>query len=227
MSVMKTPEEPARPARKPARAPARKARKTHRPAREAVSSITRRLYASWSAIVRGRAGNRCEVCGAEGVLDAHHIQPRQICPELRFSPDNGVCLCKSHHKFGVRSAHKGMLWFVDWLWANHHDRYRLAMSWALQDLPSPAFEWDRDKLYAEEAAMHLSWECLVGPLPEFEVRYVGRDGTEASTVVRAANRKAAEYLASRGCADFSALSPDDPKYRPAMKAVISARRIHD
>ena len=51
---------------------------------EKVSTIQNRLYKKWSEVVRAMAGNKCEVCGAEGKLDAHHVQPRQICSSRRF-----------------------------------------------------------------------------------------------------------------------------------------------
>ena len=99
----------------------------HKPRKESTKTIMARLYRLWSEIVHDRAGNKCEVCGAEGKLDAHHVQPRQICSGLRFNPANGVCLCPSHHKWGHKSAHKGMLWFVDWFQKNRKDDYEFLM----------------------------------------------------------------------------------------------------
>ena len=42
-----------------------------------------------------RAGNRCERCGASGVLDVHHLTYENLYNE---KPDDLQVLCKKHHK---------------------------------------------------------------------------------------------------------------------------------
>ena len=50
----------------------------------------------WSAKVKELAGNKCEVCGAEGRLNSHHVYGRRM-RVLRWDVRNGVCLCVAHH----------------------------------------------------------------------------------------------------------------------------------
>ena len=58
----------------------------------------------WSLLIRERSGYKCALEGFEkqcgGVMQAHHLIGRT---ELatRWVPENGVCLCYSHHIKGV------------------------------------------------------------------------------------------------------------------------------
>lgn len=100
--------------------------------------IRRRLMRLWSEAVAIMGGHKCAICGKtkeDGVrLEAHHLEPRQICQSLRYDPRNGILLCTSHHKFGKESAHKGMLWFVTWLQTNRKDQYEYVMNHRLDDI---------------------------------------------------------------------------------------------
>ena len=165
-----------------------KALKIHKPKKESTKTIMNRLYRAWSDIVHLKAGNKCEVCGAEGKLDAHHLQPRQICSGLRFEPANGILLCSSHHKYGHESAHKGMLWFVDWLQKNKPEQFKYVMDNRNSVLDCK----DRAELYKEEAYMHAAFERYIGKLPVFNVLFLNKDGTTGNTLIKAYNKKAAE-----------------------------------
>jgi len=166
--------------------------KCHKPARESTKTIVNRLYSLWSQVVRTRAGNKCEVCGATGVLDAHHIQPRQICSGLRFDPMNGVCLCKSHHKFGRQSAHKGMMWFVEWLRQNLPERF----SYVMEHLDDELDCGDRVALYGMEHFLYYKYSDILGRLPVFTVTVQLKSGIVEDRHVDAHNKKAAEYLSA-------------------------------
>ena len=49
------------------------------------------------------AGNKCEICFNDlGELDAHHIFRKQSLA-LRYSIDNGICLCAACHRYGIHS----------------------------------------------------------------------------------------------------------------------------
>jgi len=73
----------------------------------------------WTARVGDEWGHKCAVCGSESTPNAHHLENRNTCRALRYDPMNGVLLCPSHHKFGKDSAHKGGIWFADWLRRKH------------------------------------------------------------------------------------------------------------
>lgn len=154
---------------------------------EKVSTIQNRLYKKWSMVVHELAGNRCEVCGAEGKLDAHHVQPRQICSGLRFDPRNGICLCPSHHKWGRESAHRGMLWFVDWFQHNRPEDYGYLMARLDSELNCK----DRGSLYLAECKLHDHHENILGKLPYFQVEYTMGDIKEIHEVLQAPNGLAA------------------------------------
>lgn len=178
--------EPTRKARKP-RA---KKIKTHRPRRESTKTITARLYRTWAAIAHAFANDKCEVCGATGKLDAHHVQPRQICSGLRFDPHNAVLLCPSHHKYGHRSAHKGMLWFADWFKTNRPDDYEYVM----QNLDSELDCRDRIALYNVERDLHDRYGDAIAPLSTFDIEWLGRDGERRRGLVQGYNARAAETM---------------------------------
>jgi 5-methylcytosine-specific restriction endonuclease McrA len=55
-------------------------------------------YKEWRKSVYRRDGFRCVICGESHILEAHHILPKRTNPELVFSIDNGITLCKKHHK---------------------------------------------------------------------------------------------------------------------------------
>lgn len=55
-------------------------------------------YKLWRRAVFQRDGYKCIWCGVAGaILEADHIKPFSLFPELRFAIDNGRTLCKSCH----------------------------------------------------------------------------------------------------------------------------------
>ena len=61
-------------------------------------------YRLWREAVFRRDNYTCQLCGRKGVyLEADHIQPFALYPELRFDVNNGRTLCtKCHRKHGWR-----------------------------------------------------------------------------------------------------------------------------
>lgn len=56
-------------------------------------------YKGWRTSVFQRDDYTCQLCGARGVkLNAHHIKPFAIFPELRTDVNNGITLCVTCHK---------------------------------------------------------------------------------------------------------------------------------
>ena len=56
-------------------------------------------YKQWRSDVFKRDGWTCQTCQSRGIyLEAHHIKPWAKFPDLRYSLDNGVTLCKDCHK---------------------------------------------------------------------------------------------------------------------------------
>ena len=51
----------------------------------------------WARMVKDIAGNRCAICGSSEKLEAHHIEPRSLRPDLVNDLNNGLCLCHTCH----------------------------------------------------------------------------------------------------------------------------------
>ena len=94
-----------------------------------IPVIHRRLLKLWGIAVRKDWYNRCAICGTKENLDSHHIIPKDFKNSaLKFELLNGICLCKSHHKFSrANSPHKNSLVFSDWFRTNFGGHY----SWCL------------------------------------------------------------------------------------------------
>ena len=65
----------------------------------------------WSSMIKQRAEGKCEMCGSDNYLSAHHIVPRTNYA-LRHDLMNGVALCRRHHLY---FAHKDALEFIQWV----------------------------------------------------------------------------------------------------------------
>lgn len=65
----------------------------------------------WTKKILERAGGKCEKCGKDKYIQAHHIIPRTCWP-LRYDLENGVALCVRHH---IYWSHKDSLAFNDWI----------------------------------------------------------------------------------------------------------------
>lgn len=70
-------------------------------------------YRLWREAVFKRDGYRCIWCGSNksGTLNADHIKPFSLFPELRFAIDNGRTLCETCHRttetYGVKLKKHG------------------------------------------------------------------------------------------------------------------------
>jgi len=69
----------------------------------------------WALAVKEDRGWKCACCGHGGLMDSHHLLPRQH-TATRYSLQNGMCLCKRCHQFCPdRSPHQNCLGFSIWL----------------------------------------------------------------------------------------------------------------
>ena len=116
---------------------------------EPLARIRRRLMRLWTAKVAEQWGHRCAICGSENLPNAHHMENRNTCRALRYDPMNGILLCPSHHKWGKDSAHKGGIWFADWLIKHHPDRFAYVLHHRTDDINLN----DRKVLAALEASL--------------------------------------------------------------------------
>jgi len=199
--------------------------KLHRPKKESTKTITTRLYKTWAAIVHSYYNNRCAICGKEhskeAPLNAHHIMPRQMFSALRFAPENGIALCPKCHKMGRFSAHKGGIWFAEWLRTHDPDRYQYCLTWANEDLDCK----DRSALYSAESDLHSRYGDAIAPLPMYDVVAYDRKGNKVQSVVMAYNNRAAEFIfwnswpkteiPLKGIHKSSEVTPDDLAHRTA------------
>ena len=57
-------------------------------------------YKKWRLLIYKRDHYCCQWpnCSTRKTLQAHHIHPWSQFPGLRYHPDNGITLCKNHHK---------------------------------------------------------------------------------------------------------------------------------
>lgn len=168
--------------------------KLHRPKKESTKTITTRLYKTWAAIVHAYYNNHCAICGKEhskeAPLNAHHIMPRQMFSGLRFAPENGIALCPKCHKMGKWSAHKGGIWFAEWLRTHAPEKYEYCLKWAHEELDCK----DRMRLYVKEEDLHDRYEDAIAPINWYRVVAYDKKGNKVESVIKAYNNRAAEYV---------------------------------
>lgn len=54
-------------------------------------------YRKWKMLVIVRDGGRCQCCGTDEHIHAHHIKHATYWPELKFTVSNGIALCSKCH----------------------------------------------------------------------------------------------------------------------------------
>jgi len=60
---------------------------------------------AWS--VRVRSANKCDICGSNEKLTAHHLWDKKNHPSLMYQDENGVCLCMiCHNQFHAKYTAK-------------------------------------------------------------------------------------------------------------------------
>lgn len=75
-------------------------------------------FKEWTLAVKTRDENKCTICGKDEYLNAHHLLPREI-KEFRFNLNNGITLCRFHHRFSLdNSPHRNPFIFIQWLEEN-------------------------------------------------------------------------------------------------------------
>lgn len=82
------------------------------------------IYKKWRQDVYKRDSFCCQWpgCGAKKKLNAHHIKTWANYPALRFHIDNGITLCKDHHKLikGMEDNYEAV--FLKIVAQKKHDR---------------------------------------------------------------------------------------------------------
>lgn len=67
-------------------------------------------FRKWKSEVFKRDNYTCQECGANTMLEAHHIKEKVNFPELEYDVDNGICLCHDCHRktdnYGYRAKTK-------------------------------------------------------------------------------------------------------------------------
>lgn len=62
----------------------------------------------WQREVKFRDGFKCQACGSDQDLHAHHIKQRAKFPEMSLDVDNGITLCRSCHLEEHRKLREAM-----------------------------------------------------------------------------------------------------------------------
>jgi predicted restriction endonuclease len=84
-------------------------------AKSPTARILDKRYGPWRKAVLARDKHRCRFpgCKARTRLEIHHIYRWADAVELRYSVDNAICLCKTHHKLVTRSEHLYAAIFIE------------------------------------------------------------------------------------------------------------------
>lgn len=73
-----------------------------------MSQDTEVAAGRWAKEVKALCDNRCAYCGTDERVEAHHIKPRGLFPQLVNDLTNGIALCHKHHLY----AHGGSYYRV-------------------------------------------------------------------------------------------------------------------
>lgn len=65
---------------------------------ESRQEMMRMVYRDWRTNVFKRDNYLCQICSQNGCLEVHHIKSWVEYPELRYIMENGITLCKKHHR---------------------------------------------------------------------------------------------------------------------------------
>jgi len=77
----------------------------------------------WGQLIRKKNGGCCIYCG-EPATDSHHLIGRDV-GHLRHDLNNGIPLCRHHHRLNSRvSAHGSPTAFNQWLLEQHPELWR-------------------------------------------------------------------------------------------------------
>lgn len=60
--------------------------------------------------VKARDGY-CQRCGSPEELEAHHVYPKGRYPDLMLVPENGLTLCRQHHREWHAASRAWRLWW--------------------------------------------------------------------------------------------------------------------
>jgi hypothetical protein len=87
----------------------------NRYAEDRRKEMGRAAYKIWRFSIFKRDDFKCVICGSNEKLQAHHILPWRSHHELRHDVNNGVTLCRKHHKTMTFSEHLFVERFTKWV----------------------------------------------------------------------------------------------------------------
>lgn len=74
-------------------------------------------YVAWRRYIRLRDGKKCQwpKCteARSGKLHVHHIRGWTAYPHLRYDPNNGITLCRTHHSLTMGKEELFLKLFID------------------------------------------------------------------------------------------------------------------
>jgi len=65
--------------------------------RQSIKKLRSEADKLWKIVVLRNYEGKCYVCGSKFMVDSHHFIPRRISLNLRYNPENGICLCRKCH----------------------------------------------------------------------------------------------------------------------------------
>ena len=73
----------------------------------------------WTTCVKIRYNKVCAICCSDFMVNAHHLVSKRV-TAYRWTVNNGIALCPSHHKFDLYiSAHTAPWGFEEWMKKKH------------------------------------------------------------------------------------------------------------